>query len=60
MAAEVLTLHIDGMSEDGETLLDGMSEGGETRPRPSTIDDVVTDPDMKGVVAFLVSVDGEP
>jgi predicted RNase H-like HicB family nuclease len=45
MAAEALTLHIEGMSEDGEAL-----------PKPSTIDDVADDPGMKGAVAFLVSV----
>jgi predicted RNase H-like HicB family nuclease len=46
MAAEALTLHIGGMSEDGEAL-----------PKASTIDDVADDPDIKGAVAFLVSVD---
>jgi len=45
-AAEVLALHIDGMSEDGEAL-----------PKPSTIEDVADDPDSKRAVAFLVSVD---
>ena len=49
MAAEALALHIEGMSEDGEAL-----------PKPSTIDDVADDPDMKGAVAFLVSVDPPP
>jgi predicted RNase H-like HicB family nuclease len=46
MAAEALALHIEGMAEDGEAI-----------PEPSTIDDVVKDPAMKGAVAFLVSVD---
>ena len=45
MAAEALALHIQGMTEDGETI-----------PEPSTIDDVADDPAMKGAVAFLVSV----
>ena len=45
MAAEALALHIQGMSEDGETI-----------PEPSALDDVANDPAMKGAVAFLVSV----
>jgi predicted RNase H-like HicB family nuclease len=45
MAVEALALHIQGMAEDGEAI-----------PEPSTIDDVVDDPAMKGAVAFLVSV----
>jgi len=48
MAAEALAFHIGGMAEDGEAI-----------PEPSTIDDVAEDPDMKGAVAFLVSVDLE-
>jgi predicted RNase H-like HicB family nuclease len=48
MAAEALSFHIAGMAEDGEAI-----------PEPSTIDDVADDPDMKGAVAFLVSVDLE-
>jgi predicted RNase H-like HicB family nuclease len=48
MAAEALALHIAGMVEDGEAI-----------PEPSTIDEVAEDPDMKGAVAFLVSVDLE-
>ena len=48
MAAEALALHIRGMAEDGEAI-----------PEPSTIDDVATDPAMKGAVAFLVSADLE-
>jgi len=46
MAVEALTLHIEGMAEDGEAI-----------PEPSTIDDVAEDPAMKGAVAFLVGVD---
>jgi predicted RNase H-like HicB family nuclease len=45
MAAEALSLHIEGMVEDGEPI-----------PEPSTIDDVADDPAMAGAVAFLVSV----
>ena len=45
MAEEALALHIDGMAEDGEPI-----------PEPSTIDDLAEDADMKGAVAFLVSV----
>jgi predicted RNase H-like HicB family nuclease len=45
MAAEALAMHIAGMAEDGDAI-----------PEPSTIDDVADDPDMKGAVAFLVSV----
>src|ERR1700682_5515254 len=48
MGEEALALHIGGMAEDGEAI-----------PEPSTIDDVATDPAMKGAVAFLVSVDLE-
>ena len=43
MAAEALSLHIAGMRLDGERL-----------PRPSTLDDLRNDPEMKGAVAFLV------
>jgi len=39
-------MHIAGMAEDGEAI-----------PEPSTIDDLAEDPDRKGAVAFLVSVD---
>jgi predicted RNase H-like HicB family nuclease len=45
MAAEALTLHIEGMREDGEPL-----------PEPSSLDDLRNDPAMKGAVAFLVEV----
>lgn len=44
LAAEVLTLHIQGMMEDGETI-----------PEPSTLDELEGDPEMQGAVAFLVS-----
>jgi len=46
MAGETLAMHIAGMAEDGEAI-----------PEPSTIDDLAEDPDRKGAVAFLVSVD---
>ena len=46
MAGEALAMHIAGMAEDGEAI-----------PEPSTIDDLAEDPDRKGAVAFLVSVD---
>src|SRR4051812_39618850 len=46
MAAQALALHIEGMAEDGEAI-----------PEPSTIDDLVNDPDMRRAVAFLISVD---
>ena len=45
MAIEALSLHIEGMAEDGEPI-----------PEPSTLDDVAADPAMIGAVAFLVSV----
>jgi predicted RNase H-like HicB family nuclease len=45
MAVEALTLHMEGMAEDGEPI-----------PEPSTLDDVAEDPGMKGALAFLVSV----
>lgn len=46
MAVEALTLHIAGMLEDGDPL-----------PEPSTLDELASDPAMKGAVAFLVTVD---
>jgi predicted RNase H-like HicB family nuclease len=45
MAAEALSLHVAGMVEDGEAI-----------PAPSTLDDLRSDPAMKGAVAFLVAV----
>lgn len=44
-AAEALSLHIEGMLEDGEEI-----------PAPSTLDDLAEDAGMKGAIAFLVSV----
>lgn len=46
LAPEALALHIRGMVEDGEKI-----------PKPSTLDDLASDPNMKKAVAFLVSVD---
>jgi predicted RNase H-like HicB family nuclease len=46
MAVEALAMHIAGMAEDGEAI-----------PEPSTMDALAGDPDRKGAVAFLVSVD---
>ena len=46
MAAEALALHITGMIEDGEMM-----------PEPSTLDALANDPNMKGAVAVLVSVE---
>jgi predicted RNase H-like HicB family nuclease len=46
MAVEALSLHIQGMMEDGEPI-----------PDSSTLDSLANDPAMKGAVAFLVNVD---
>ena len=48
MAAEALSLHIEGMIEDGEAI-----------PEPSTLDALAKDPAMKHAVAFLVHVEPE-
>ncbi len=48
MAAEALSLHIEGMIEDGEAI-----------PEPSTLDTLAKDPAMKHAVAFLVHVEPE-
>jgi hypothetical protein len=45
MAAEALALHVAGMREDGEAI-----------PKSSTLDDLRTDPAMKGAVAFLTEL----
>ena len=47
-AAEALSLHIAGMIEDGEKI-----------PAPSTIDELASDPAIKGAVAFLVPARSE-
>jgi predicted RNase H-like HicB family nuclease len=46
VAVEALSLHIEGMMEDGGVI-----------PEPSTLDALASDPAMKGSVAFLVNVD---
>jgi predicted RNase H-like HicB family nuclease len=46
MAVEALSLHIEGMMEDGEAI-----------PQASTLDALAADPAMKGAVAFLVNAD---
>lgn len=45
LAQEALLFHIEGMLEDGEEL-----------PEPSRLEDVMTNPDYAGGLAFLVSV----
>ena len=49
MAAEALALHIEGMIEDGEVV-----------PEPSNLDALENDPNMRGAVAVLVSVEPAP
>ncbi|MGA7462755.1 MAG: type II toxin-antitoxin system HicB family antitoxin [Candidatus Korobacteraceae bacterium] len=44
LAPEALTLHIQGMIEDGEAI-----------PEPSTLDELASDPARRGAVCFLVS-----
>jgi predicted RNase H-like HicB family nuclease len=46
MAAEALALHIAGMVEDGDVA-----------PDPSNLDALANDPNMRGAVAVLVSVE---
>ncbi len=45
MASEALSFHIKGMREDGDEI-----------PEPSSLDDLRSDPGMKGAVAFLTEV----
>jgi len=45
MAEEALALHIEGMVEDGEAI-----------PEPSTLEEIMSDPDKRTGVAILVSV----
>jgi predicted RNase H-like HicB family nuclease len=47
MAEEALTLHIEGMVEDGEAI-----------PEPSTPEEVMSDPDNRTGVIILVSAPG--
>ncbi|MGA9724515.1 MAG: type II toxin-antitoxin system HicB family antitoxin [Candidatus Binatus sp.] len=49
MAAEALAFHIAGMIEDGDEV-----------PAPSNLDALTNDPNMKGAVAVLVSVEPAP
>jgi predicted RNase H-like HicB family nuclease len=49
MTAEALALHIEGMMEDGEVV-----------PEPSSLDALENDPNMRGAVAVLVSVEPAP
>ena len=48
MAEEALTLHIEGLAEDGEAI-----------PEPSALEEVMSDPDNRSGVAILVSVKTE-
>ncbi len=48
MAEEALALHVEGLTEDGDPI-----------PEPSTLDDVMADPDNKDGVAILVGVKTE-
>lgn len=45
-APQALAFHIAGMLEDGDKI-----------PKPSKLDDLASDPDRKGAVAFLVSAE---
>jgi len=45
LAGEALAMHVAGMREDGEAV-----------PKPSTLDDLRSDPAMKGAVAFLTEL----
>src|SRR5579863_8679079 len=50
MAEEALALHIEGLVADGEAI-----------PEPSSLEEVMTDPDNRSGVAILVSVkDDQP
>lgn len=46
LATEALSFHVRGMLEDGDAI-----------PEPSTLDDLVRDPALKGAVAFLVPLE---
>jgi predicted RNase H-like HicB family nuclease len=48
MAEEALALHVEGLTEDGEPI-----------PEPSTLEEVMSDPDNRSGVAILVSVKTE-
>ena len=48
MAEEALTLHVEGLLEDKEAI-----------PEPSSLDEVMSDPDNRDAVAILVAVKTE-
>jgi predicted RNase H-like HicB family nuclease len=48
MAEEALVLHVEGMTEDGDAI-----------PDPSTLEDVMADPDNQSGLAILVSIKTE-
>jgi predicted RNase H-like HicB family nuclease len=48
MAEEALTLHVEGLTEDGEA-----------SPEPSSLEQVMSNPENRGAVAILVSVKTE-
>jgi predicted RNase H-like HicB family nuclease len=48
MAEEALALHVEGMTEDGEAI-----------PEPSSLEDVMSDPENRTGVAILVSLKAE-
>ena len=48
MAEEALALHVEGMTGDGEAI-----------PEPSSLEDVMSDPDNRAGVAVLVSLKAE-
>lgn len=49
MAEEALILHIEGMAEDGDAI-----------PVPSSLEEVMSDPDNRSGVVMLVSVKTDP
>jgi predicted RNase H-like HicB family nuclease len=48
MAEEALALHVEGMTEDGEAI-----------PEPSSLEDIMSDPENRAGVAVLVSLKTE-
>jgi predicted RNase H-like HicB family nuclease len=48
MAEEALAFHIEGMVEDGEAI-----------PEPSSLEDIMADPDNRSGVAILIAVKSE-
>jgi predicted RNase H-like HicB family nuclease len=49
MAEEALAFHVEGLIEDGETILE-----------PSTLEEIMSNPDNRSGVAILVSLKSEP